>query len=36
MDGPLRTEYDAARARSRTALAHGAWREELLTQIAVA
>lgn len=36
VDAPLRAQYDAAREKGRTALPYIAWREEELTQIAVA
>ena len=35
-DAPLKTAYDAARAGQRTALTYKAWREEELTNVAVA
>lgn len=36
VDAPLKARYDEARARQRTALTYNAWREEELTNIAVA
>lgn len=36
VDAPLRAQYDAAKGRKRTALTYKAWREEELTQVAVA
>ena len=36
VDAPLQAQYDAARQQKRTALTYKAWREEELTQIAVA
>lgn len=36
VDAPLKTQYDAARAGHRTALTYKAWREEELTNVAVA
>ena len=36
VDAPLRKEYEAARAGGRTGLTYNAWRDEELTQIAVA
>lgn len=36
VDAPLRAQYDAAREKGRTALTYAAWREDELTQIAVA
>ncbi len=36
VDAPLKTRYDEARARNRTALTYKAWREEELTNVAVA
>ena len=35
-DAPLKAQYDAARAGQRTALTYKAWREEELTNVAVA
>ena len=35
-DAPLRKEYDAAKAKKRTALTYKAWRDGELTQVAVA
>ena len=35
-DAPLKARYDEARARSRMALTYKAWREEGLTNVAVA
>src|SRR5262245_34853241 len=36
VDVPLKAEYEAARAKGRTGLTYNAWRDEELTQIAVA
>ena len=36
VDAPLKAQYEAAKAKKRTALTYGAWREEELTNIAVA
>jgi hypothetical protein len=36
VDAPLKKRYDTARAKKRTALTYNAWRDEELTQIAVA
>lgn len=36
MDAPLRKDYEAAREKGRTGLTCNAWRDEELTQIAVA
>jgi len=36
VDAPLKANYDQARTRNRTALTYKAWREEELTNIAVA
>jgi len=36
VDAPLKAQYEAARARSRTALTYKAWREDELTNVAVA
>jgi hypothetical protein len=36
VDAPLQAQYEAARKQKRTALTYKAWREEELTQIAVA
>ncbi len=36
IDAPLKAQYEAAKARKRTALTYAAWREEELTNIAVA
>lgn len=36
VDAPLKERYDAAKAKKRTALTYKAWRDEQLTQIAVA
>jgi hypothetical protein len=36
VDAPLRAQYEAAKGRKRTALTYKAWREEELTQVAVA
>jgi len=36
VDAPLRKDYDDARAKGRTGLTYNAWRDEKLTQIAVA
>jgi len=36
VNAPLRTEYDAAKAKGRTAQTFNTWRDEELTQIAVA
>ncbi|MCF3648626.1 BREX-2 system adenine-specific DNA-methyltransferase PglX [Synoicihabitans lomoniglobus] len=36
IDAPLRAQYDAAKARKRTAITYAAWRDEQLTQVAVA
>src|SRR5438067_119028 len=36
VDQPLRAEYDAAKSKHRTALIYTAWRDEELTQVAVA
>ncbi len=36
VDAPLRKDYDAAREKGRTGLTYNAWRDEELTQIAVA
>lgn len=36
VDAPLKARYEEARARSRTALTYKAWREEELTNVAVA
>ncbi|MCX6924239.1 MAG: hypothetical protein NT154_13660 [Verrucomicrobia bacterium] len=36
VDAPLRKDYDTARDKGRTGLTYNAWRDEELTQIAVA
>ena len=36
VDAPLRKDYDDARAKGRTGLTYNAWRDEELTQVAVA
>jgi len=36
VDAPLRKDYEAAREKGRTGLTYNAWRDEELTQIAVA
>jgi hypothetical protein len=36
VDRPLRVEYEAAKKKGRTALTYSAWRDEELTQVAVA
>ena len=36
IDAPLKAQYEAAKARKRTALTYKAWREEELTNVAVA
>ncbi|MCB1093258.1 MAG: SAM-dependent methyltransferase, partial [Verrucomicrobiae bacterium] len=36
VDAPLKEQYNAAKAKKRTALTYKAWRDEQLTQIAVA
>src|SRR5271166_4822909 len=36
VDRPLRVEYEAAKKKGRTALTYSVWRDEELTQVAVA
>src|SRR6266851_5487552 len=36
VDAPLRRDYEAAREKGRTGLTYNAWRDEELTQIALA